>query len=132
RVRPTGGVYFVHRQHTQTLRALRELVGRFEQRSHLAAVPIPDQDEMREMIVNAFTTKAKDELDQLAYDIAAAQRSNRSEDLVKIYERFRAVQQATNEHSELLSNSLDDTRSALQLVEIQLGGLLATAGGDDD
>ncbi|MET9933258.1 DUF6744 family protein, partial [Streptomyces sp. NPDC006324] len=31
RVRPTGGVYFVHRQHTQTLRALRELVGRFEQ-----------------------------------------------------------------------------------------------------
>lgn len=132
RVRPTGGVYFVHRQHVHTLRALRDLVGRFGQGSHLVAVPLPDQDEMKEMIINAFTTKAKDELDQLAQDIAAAQRSNRPDDAAKLYERFTAVQQATNEHSELLSNSLDDTRAALQLVKIQLGGLMATAGDDEE
>ncbi|MEU3907969.1 DUF6744 family protein [Streptomyces goshikiensis] len=131
KVRPTGGVYFVHRQHAQTLGALRDLVSRFGQGSHLVRVPLPDQDEMREMIIAAFTTKAKDELDALAKDIAAAQRGGRAEDARRLYERFTALQAATNEHSELLSTSLDDTRASLQLVKIQLGGLLATTSDDE-
>ncbi|MFE4263441.1 DUF6744 family protein [Streptomyces sp. NPDC056883] len=130
RVRPTGGVYFVHRQHAQALGALRELVGRFGQGSHLVRVPLPDQDEMREMIIIAFTTKAKEELDALAMDIAVAQRNGKAEDARKLYDRFTELQAATNEHSELLSTSLDDTRASLQLVKIQLGGLLATATED--
>ncbi|MFD8385241.1 DUF6744 family protein [Streptomyces sp. NPDC059679] len=131
RVRPTGGVYFVHRQHAQTLGALRTLIKRFGQDSHLVRVPLPDQDEMREMIITAFTTKAKDELDQLAQDIAAAQRSGKAKEAAKLYERFTALKQATDEHSDLLSISLDDTRAALELVKIQLGGLLATAADDE-
>jgi len=74
RVRPTGGVYFVHRQHADTLAALRELVHRFGACSHLARVPLPDQEEMREMVITAFTTKSREDLDRLARDIAAAQR----------------------------------------------------------
>jgi hypothetical protein len=35
RVRPTGGVYFVHRRHAGTLAALRELVRRFGARQPL-------------------------------------------------------------------------------------------------
>ncbi|WP_218839818.1 DUF6744 family protein [Streptomyces sp. WZ.A104] len=127
RVRPTGGVYFVHRQHADVLGSLRELVGRFGEGSHLVRVPLPDQEEMREMIIMAFTTKAKDELDELARDIAAAQRAGKADEARKLYERFTALQEATNEHSDLLSTSLDDTRAALQLVKVQLGGLLATA-----
>ncbi|MEV6956106.1 DUF6744 family protein [Streptomyces sp. NPDC051183] len=127
RVRPTGGVYFVHRQYAQVLGSLRELVGRFGQGSHLVRVPLPDQEEMREMIIAAFTTKTKDELDALGKDIAAAQRGGKAEEARRLYERFTALQEATNEHSELLSTSLDDTRASLQLVKIQLGGLLATA-----
>ncbi|MFE7133716.1 DUF6744 family protein [Streptomyces sp. NPDC057638] len=127
RVRSTGGVYFVHRQHAEVLGALRELVGRFGQGSHLVRVPLPDQEEMREMIITAFTTKAKDELDDLARDIAAAQRNGKAAEAQKLYQRFTTLQAATNEHSDLLSTSLDDTKAALQLVKIQLGGLLATA-----
>lgn len=132
RVRPTGGVYFVHRQHDQTLGALRELVHRFGQGSHLARVPLPDQEEMREMIINAFTMKTKDDLSDLARDIAAAQRKGEPEDVTRLYARFTALQQATDEHSAMLSTSLDDTRAALQLVQVQLGSLLASAPGEDE
>ncbi|MBV6700241.1 hypothetical protein KV557_24580 [Kitasatospora aureofaciens] len=127
RVRPTGGVYYVHRQHSPALAALRELVSRFGKGSHLVRVPLPDQDEMREMIVTAFTTKAKDDLDRLAKDIAAAQRTGRTADVKRLYDRFAALQKTTDEHAALLSTSLDDTASALQLVKLQLGSLLATA-----
>lgn len=131
KVRPTGGVYFVHRQHAATLAALRTLVARFGEGSHFIRIPIPDQDEMREMVIAAFTTQARDELNQLATEIAAAQREGAADHIVqKLYRRFRDVQKATQEHSELLATSLDDTQHALDLVKLQLGALLA--GGDDD
>jgi hypothetical protein len=129
KVRPTGGVYFVHREHAAALGALRELVGRFGPESSFVRVPIPDQSEMREMVIKAFTTSAKDDLDRLAEDIAAAQRAKRFDEAAKLYERFTEVQEATNKHSALLSASLDDTRAALELVKVQLGGLLVA---DDD
>lgn len=129
KVRATGGVYFVHRQHAEVLAALRELVSRFEGGSHLVRVPLPDQDEMREMVVAAFTTKAKEDLDRLARDIAAARYEHAGDDVVqKLYRRFTELQQITAEHATLLSTSLEDTTTALDLVKLQLGSFLATAG----
>lgn len=133
KVRPTGGVYFVHRQHADTLAALRALVSRFGAGSHFVRIPIPDQDEMREMIVTAFTTQTRDELQQLAAEAAAAKREGASDHVVqRLYRRFRDVQKLTVEHSELLSTSLDDTQSALDLVKLQLGALLAASGDESD
>ncbi|MER7688655.1 DUF6744 family protein [Streptomyces sp. NPDC097610] len=132
KVRPTGGVYFVHRQHAEVLGWLRDLVGRFGPESSFIRVPLPDQDEMREMVIKAFTTSAKDDLDRLAEDIAAAQRAKRFDEAARLYERFTTVQEATNQHSALLSTSLADTRAALELVKIQFGGLLVADDGEDD
>lgn len=133
KVRPTGGVYFVHARHAQTLAGLRELVSRFAAGSHLVRIPLPDADEMREMVVAAFTTKAADDLNRLAADIAAAQRAHADEHTIgKLYKRFNELQAATTEHASLLSTSLDDTQAALQLVKTQLGSLLATAGDETD
>lgn len=132
RVRPSGGVYFVHRQHAATLAALRELASRFQAGSHLARIPLPDQDEMREMIISAFTTKAKEDLTKLSRDIAEAQSEGRHADAQKLHARFTELQDTTTAHAELLSNSLDDTKTALDLVKLQLGSLLATATASDD
>jgi len=129
RVRPTGGVYFVPRQHAGTLGALRELVSRFGGKSHLTRIPIPDQDEMREMIITAFTTKARDDLDRLARDIADARHGGASDTtLAQLHARFTELEAATSEHSQLLATSLDDTSAALRLVQAQLATLLAQAG----
>ncbi|MFE9555178.1 hypothetical protein ACFYOD_17085 [Streptomyces sp. NPDC006703] len=83
------------------------------------------------MITRAFATRAKDGHDQLALDIAAAQRDGKPGDAEMLYERFKTLKDATTEHSSLLSNLLDDTMAALQLVTMQLGALLATAEGDE-
>jgi hypothetical protein len=83
---------------------------------------------MREMIIAAFTTKARDDLSKLAADIAAAQRENASEATVNaLYMRFRDLQASAAEHAQLLNTSLDDTTAALQLVNAQLASLLAQA-----
>lgn len=54
---------------------------------------VPDQDEMREMVIKVFTTSATDELDRLAEDIAAAQRARRFDEAAKLYERFTAYRE---------------------------------------
>jgi hypothetical protein len=129
RVRPTGGVYFVHRIHDRTLAALRELVRRFGGGSHLARLPIPDQDEQRELIISAFTTKAREDLDKLARDIADAQRDGQGGEaaIAALHKRFVSLQAATAEHARLLNTSLDDASAALKLVNVQLASLLARA-----
>lgn len=133
RVRPTGGVYFVHRRHADTLAGLRELVRCLGGGSHLVRVPIPDQEEMREMVVSAFTTRARDDLDRLARDIAEAQRAGDAGDTVVtgLHKRFADLKAATAEHAQLLNTTLDDTGAALKLVQAQLTSLLAQAGAGE-
>jgi hypothetical protein len=72
------------------------------------------------MVIAAFTSKAKDDLDKLARDIATAQQQPAATDTVQaLYARFRDLQAATGEHAQLLSTSLDDTEAALTLVQFQ-------------
>ncbi|MEU8310320.1 DUF6744 family protein [Actinomadura sp. NPDC048955] len=125
KVRDTGGVYFVHHGHADTLARLRQLVARMGSGSTLNRVPIPAQDEMREMIAEAFTRQAKDNLDRLARDIAKARESGASPKAIEtLYRRFRSVQASAAQHSELLATTLTDTNTALETVKLQFGGLL--------
>ncbi|GAA3722162.1 hypothetical protein GCM10022224_104160 [Nonomuraea antimicrobica] len=128
-VRSGGGVYFVHKMHADRLVSLRGLVKHFGEGSQLARVPLPDQEEMREMVVAALTTQAREDLEKLALDINKAQAGGASEAQVQtLYRRFRALQDSAAEHAELLSTSLDDTQAALQLVNAQVVTLLSNAG----
>ncbi len=128
RVRPSGGVYFVGRQHAATLAALRELVTRFGDRSNLARVPLPEQDEMRDMVISAFVTRSKEELDKLAAEIRQAQTAGADKAAVQaLYNRFAELQAAAAEHEQLLSGSIDDAQASMQLVQLQLASLLARA-----
>jgi hypothetical protein len=84
---------------------------------------------MREMVIAAWRAKAKDDLDRLARDIAAAQHAEPGQSAVQaLYKRFQNLESAATEHTQLLNASLDDTGAALRLVRAQLGSLLATAG----
>jgi hypothetical protein len=134
RVRPTGGVYFVHHRHHKALGALRTLIQRFGQGSHLYSVPLPDKAEMRDMVIESWRTKARQDLQKLATDIAAAQATARhrgtrvsQKAIEALYRKFQALQADAGEHSTLLSADLDETAAAMQLVSIQLTGLLAQA-----
>jgi hypothetical protein len=94
-----------------------------------ARIPIPDQDEQHELIISAFTTKAREDLDKLARDIAAAARDGQTGEaaVAALHKRFVSLQAATAEHARLLNTSLDDATGALKLVNVQLASLLAQA-----
>src|SRR5712691_5747133 len=125
RVRPTGGVYFTGRQHAGTLAKLRELVRRFGAGSNLTRIPLPDQEEMREMVISAFVTRSGEELRKLAKDIADAQRAGGTTAAIQaLHNRFRDLHAAATEHEQLPSGSIDDTRATMQLVSAQLTSLL--------
>jgi hypothetical protein len=132
KVRNGGGTYFVHRQHAETLAALRALVQRFEGESQFIRIPLPDQAEMREMVVSAFTSKAKEDLDKLALDLAKARRENKGGRVInELHRRFMELKAATGEHTRLLSTSLGETEASLELVNLQLATLMSTATDDE-
>jgi hypothetical protein len=136
-LRPTGGVYFIAREHEETLSALYELVRRFGERtrarrpeakrsSALRRLPLLDLEESRQMIEEEFTTATRTELERLSLDIVALRGAEEPDDeaIAALAGRFRELQAATARQSELLSTSLDDTQSALTIVNAQLASLL--------
>lgn len=133
KIRQGGGVYFVRHEHTATLQALTQFVSRVGEGSHFVEIPLPDQAEMRDMVIAAFTTKARDEANKLAIDIATAKRKGDAAAAGELHRRFARLKKSAGEYRNLLSNSLDEASSALDLVQLQLASLLAqSAGADDD
>ncbi|WP_067819838.1 DUF6744 family protein [Actinomadura kijaniata] len=128
KVRPTGGVYFVHRAHADILARLRTLVSRLGPKSELSRIPIPDQHEMRSMIETAWANQARDELDRLSHDIVQARRNGASDKAIEaLHRRFTALKKSTEQHAQVLSLSLGDTQAALRTVNAQLATLLVSA-----
>jgi hypothetical protein len=131
RVRPTGGVYFVGRDHGGALGALHELVGRFGAGSNLARIPLPDNDEMREMIISAWRERAKGELEALSREIARARQDRPSEATIeRLYREFRKLKAVADEHSGVLDEALEETNAAMELAGLQIRSLLTEAGGE--
>lgn len=126
RVRPSGGVYFVGAQHAATLAALRELVVRFGNGSNLARVPLPDQEEMREMVISAFIARADTELTKLADEIRRAKPTD-TPAIQALHKRYTELAAQAAEHKQLLAGSIDDAQASMQLVQMQLASLLARA-----
>jgi hypothetical protein len=126
KVRPTGGVYFVHAQYRQTLVRLRDLVKRFGAGSNLYLIPLPDEAELRDMVVQAFRTKTREDLERLAREIAAAATADpvRQSVVEALNRQYRRLKEAADEHQQLLAVDLEDTGAALELVRDQLVGLL--------
>jgi hypothetical protein len=135
KVRPTGGVYFLYRHHHATLGALHLLLKRFGAGSNLYYIPLPDRDELRDMVIDAFRAKAREDLQRLSRDLADAQAAAASRGgpvaeatAEALYRRFQALQDQASEHSALLSTDLDETGAALNLAGAQIMALLAQAG----
>jgi hypothetical protein len=133
-LKPSGGVYFIPRQHADTVHALHTLVARFGGDSSFDLLPVPELDRMRAVVGNAFTRQAKAELDRLAADLATALQANTVDKNVvnALTSRFQEVQKATAEHAELLGTTLSETEASLQTVNIQLVSLLSKPAADDD
>lgn len=133
KVRPSGGVYFVGRQHADVLDALRCLISRFGARSGLYPVPLPDQEAMREMVIEAWRTEQRTALQRLSEEIAKAQDSAKGGTVTtaaiqRLFDKFRRLQDEAGEHGRELGADLDDMTFAMDLAGAQIMALLAQAG----
>jgi len=89
---------------------------------------LPDRDEMRDMVISAFVTRSKEELDKLGAEIRQAQTAGADKATVQtLYKRFAELQAAAAEHEQLLSGSIDDAQASMRLVQLQLASLMARA-----
>lgn len=134
KVRPTGGVYFVHRHHHVALGALHDLLARFGAGSNLYYIPLPDRAGLRDMVIEAFRTKAREDLQRLSTDLAEAQAAATARGGIipaktaeTLYRRFQDLQAEAGEHSALLNTDLDETGAALNLAGTQIMALLTQA-----
>ncbi|WP_109530024.1 DUF6744 family protein [Nocardia aurea] len=124
-VRPTGGVYFVTADHAHTLEGLHRFVAGVGGQSMFARIPLPDQAEMRQLIIRAFIDASRDALQKLSLDIATARRNGASANKTKaLLDRFLSLKAQTASYSRRLQNSLDETSSSFDLVHTQLDALL--------
>lgn len=124
--RPTGGVYFVPADHDAVLTRLREFVDRVGGGSMLTRLPLPDQAENRQLVIQSFVTSASDELRKLSIEIADARRNGiNSNQLTALHQRYIAVQTRTARYSQRLETSLTTTEADLELVQRQLSDLIA-------
>ena len=69
-VRPTGAVYFVHRDHVPTMIAIRTFVRDLPGSSMVHSVPLVDSTEQRQMLRQSFTEEIEDEVEVLLRDLA--------------------------------------------------------------
>lgn len=119
--------YFVSRQHAQTLARLRDLVKRFGNKSAVTRIPLPDADEQREMVINAFVTQTDEELRKLSAEIRDAITAGVKEDSARVRDlvrRFRELKATAAEHEKLLGNSIEDAHASMEIVNTQLRKLL--------
>jgi len=132
KVRPSGGVYFVHRHQAGALEALRILISRFGAGSGLYPVPLPDQDAMREMVIEAWRSEQRADLQRLSAEIAEAQRAAASGTVTtaavqRLYGKFRRLQDEAGEHGRQLGADLDEMTAAMDLASTQIAALLTKA-----
>lgn len=71
-VRPSGGVYFVHKSRQETVDKLVELVSRMGGSSRLHTMPLIDTSSQRSMLIDQFEEAMVSEVEKLVEEMSAA------------------------------------------------------------
>lgn len=129
KLKSSGGVYFVGREHTATLTGLAELLERFtNDNTNLMRLPLIDVVEARDLLTSSLITQTHDRLQSLSVDLAAAQAAGVGPDKrVELHQRFVALKTSLKQHGDRFSVALTDIDGTLTVTEQQITALLADA-----
>lgn len=131
-VRPSGGLYFVHRSRWDEVRRLAEMVRSLHPDCAFVTAPLPDLPEMREMLVDAFQDEIVDEVTKLVEAIEAdraAGKPVKAEMLSAYSDTVRTIAARAEEHTRILEVSQDRTAGALEGAYAVLAGLASQIEG---
>ena len=114
-----GGVYFIHKNRTDELMRLRELVNRCGGGCHMDQIPLVDLDNERKIIVEAFQREAEEELDTLVREIAFVRQTRKNvtpEAYAKLKGKYELVMGQAMEYQRTLGLSQSRTSAAAELA----------------
>ncbi len=128
-VRPSGGMYFVHRDRWSEVNKLMLLAERLG--ATLEACPLPDFPRQQEMLVEAFQAEAEKAVIKLVEDIEKVRDAGKEitpEVLARFGADVKAIEMRALEHSRIFNCSQDRTSNALEIAYEVIRGLTQNLG----
>jgi len=114
-----GGVYFVHKNRTDELMRLREMVNRCGGGCRMDQIPIIDLDNERQIVIEAFQREAEQALNDLTREIATVRSTRKKvspEMYAKLKQQYDQVLNQAMEYQRTLGISQVKTSAAAELA----------------
>ena len=131
-VRPSGGVYFVHKSRIETIDALSRVVEQLGNGSVIHTLPLIDTDQQRGMLTEAFQDEVVDECEKLLKELAEVNEKHSKKGGKVPAKKYAALRQQlgetmgrADEYTRVLG--LNQERSAAS-IELAMNALLEMAG----
>lgn len=121
KVRPSGGVYFVQEQYSDTLIALEGVVNDIGAAFH--TLPLLDNAKQREMLRAAFEEESIADIAEMMDEMTnllKGDKSVTSDTYVEYHERYNKLRTKVLEYSDILDSALEKTASYLELAKAQI------------
>lgn len=128
-----GGVYFVHKNRTEELLRLRELVNRCGGGNRMDQIPLVDTANERDIVIEAFQREAEESLNEIVGEIAKVRSQRHSISpaaYAKLRERYDSVVNQALEYQRTLRLTQSRTSTAAELALDSLMELQAKMLGD--
>jgi hypothetical protein len=121
KVRPSGGIYFIHSSKQDTVDALSELVSRLGVGCTFFQTPLPDIPASREMLTDAFQDEVEDDVRDLLGEIADYNEKLKGKPPSEVkYGEFRTryeqIMERASEYSEVLGLQQERAGVALEMA----------------
>jgi hypothetical protein len=134
-VKPSGGVYFVHKDKRDRLQAIQQFVQGLGTGSTFHTLPLVDTDEQRDMLSDAFQTEVESDVEELLRDIAALNEQFTGKDIPSekydaVLERYTTLITRSEEYTTVLGASQARAATAIEMALMacmQLAGRVPVA-----
>lgn len=118
-VRPSGGVYFVHKSRQETVNALVEFAARFKNGSQVHTLPLVDTGEQREMLADSFQDEVKTACERLLADVAklngeVGRGKVPPKDYAKFNSAYQDLMERAREYTDILQLGMGEAGAALE------------------
>lgn len=127
-VRPSGGVFFVGREHVGVVRKAAAFLASFQGDSRLYSVPVLDDEEARRMVGDSLEAQVDAEAGRVIENLRALLTAGKPSEAATeaALRALRSLADLTSRYEELLQTRIDGARAALEAAQAQARRLLET------
>lgn len=112
-LRPSGGIYFIHKSRQRTVESLHMLIERFGEGSTVVLVPLPDTTYSRDKILERLDEDLSSELSSLVDEISEVQSSPNKRKLAALHDRIVSITDRMSEHNRILGTQEMQSKTLL-------------------